>query len=108
MEFPVLLGGGGDQATRLPGAIFLVGAVLGLVSLLTLPGRRPGHRVIHNVFCGLAVVFILVIMLGELLVGGWSHWTGDDWLQSTLMLSMLVSGALGLLLERAWARRCVS
>ncbi len=108
MEFPVLLGGGGDQATRLPGAIFFFGAALGLVSLLTLPGRRPGHRVIHNAFCGLAVVVILVIMLGELLVGGWSHWTGNDWLQSTLMLSMLVSGALGLLLERAWARRCVS
>ena len=108
MEFPVLLGRGGDDVTRLPGVIFCLGTALGLVSLFTLPGRRPGHRNVHNAFCGLAVVIILGTILGELLVGRLSHWTGDDRLQCALMLSMLVSGALGLLLERAWARRCVS
>lgn len=108
MEFPVLLGRGGNDVTRLPGVIFCLGTALGLVSLFTLPGRRPGHRNVHNAFCGLAVVIILGTILGELLIGGLSHWSGDDRLQCALMLSMLASGALGLLLERAWARRCVS
>ena len=108
MEFPVLMGRGGNDVTRVPGVIFCLGTMLGMASLFTLFGRRPGHTIIHNAFCGLAVVTILGSILGEFLAVAVSHWNGDDWLQCTLMLSMLASGALGLLLERAWARRCVS
>lgn len=45
---------------------------------------------------------ILFIIFSQLILGEWSRWTGNDGLQCLLMLVMLVTGATGLLVERAW------
>ena len=102
VELPVLREGARDAATMLLGISFSVAVVLGLASMLSLFGRRPIHLRVHNLFFGLGVLMIMFLIFAELLVSGWSHWTGDEWPQSVLMLSMLLSGALGLVLESAW------
>ncbi len=102
IEFPVVMAGAHEDSTWLLGLSFCATAVVGALSLVTLFGRRPAHYVIRKLFCGMGAAVILFIIFTQLVVGEWSRWTGDDGLQCLLMMAMLVSGAVGLLTERAW------
>ena len=99
------MAGGNEDSTWLLGLGFCATAVVGALSLVTLFGRRPGHFLVRQLFCGMGAGIILFIIFSQLVVGDWSRWTGNDGLQCLLMLSMLAAGATGLLTERAWRRQ---
>ena len=50
-------------------------------------------------------MIILMVMFAELVIGGWSRWTGNEGFEAALMLTMLCTGSLGLLLHQAWQRQ---
>ena len=102
IEFPALMARGSGNSAWLVGLGFCATAVVGALSLVTLFGRRPGHFLVRQLFCGMGAGIILFIIFSQLILGEWSRWTGNDGLQCLLMLVMLVTGATGLLVERAW------
>ncbi len=105
IELPNLMAGRGDGATMVLGLGFGTAVVLGVLSLLSIFGRRPIYHTIGSLFFALAPMIILLVMFAELAIGGWSRWTGNDGFQAALMLTMLGSGAVGLLLQHAWQRQ---
>ena len=105
IELPAVMAGGNEDSTWLLGMGFCATAIFGALSLVTLFGRRPAHYMIRKIFCGMGAAIILFIIFSQLVIGEWSRWTGDDRMQCLLMLSMLVAGAVGLLVERAWHRQ---
>jgi len=104
-ELPNLLAGRGDGATMALGLGFSVTVVLGVLSLLSIFGRRPIYHAIGSLFFALAPMIILMVMFAELVIGGWSRWTGNEGFEAALMLTMLCTGSLGLLLQQAWQRQ---
>ena len=105
LELPNLLAGRGDGATMALGLGFSVTVVLGVLSLLSIFGRRPFYHAIGSLFFALAPMIILMVMFAELVIGGWSCWTGNEGFEAALMLTMLCTGSLGLLLHQAWQRQ---
>ena len=108
LELPDLLAGRGDGATMVLGVGFSVAVVLGVLSLLSIFGRRPLYDAIISLFFALAPLIILMVIFAELIIGGWTRWTGNDGLQCALMLTMLGAGSVGLLLQHAWQRQSVT
>jgi hypothetical protein len=72
---------------------------------LSIFGRRPLYDAVTSLYFALAPLIILMVIFSELIIGGWSSWTGNDGLQCALMLTMLGAGSVGLLLQHAWQRR---
>ncbi len=105
IEFPAVMAGARENSTWLLGLSFCATAVVGALSLVTLFGRQPIHFLVRKLFCGMGAGIILSIIFSQLVVGDWSRWTGNDGLQCLLMLSMLASGATGLLVERVWRQQ---
>jgi hypothetical protein len=105
IEFPAVMAGGNEDSTLLLGLAFCTTAVFGALTLVTLFGRQPTHFMIRKIFCGMGAAIILFIIFSQLIIGEWSRWTGDSRMQCILMLSMLVSGAVGLLAERGWRQQ---
>ena len=106
IEGPALMVGGRAGSSWLLGLGFCATAVVGALSVVTLLGRQPIHFLFRKLFCGMGAGIILFIIFSQLVGSEWSQWTGHDGLQCLLMLTMLVAGAVGLLVERTW--RCQS
>ena len=106
IEGPALMVGGREGSSWLLGLGFCATAVVGALSVVTLLGRQPIHFLFRKLFCGMGAGIILFIIFSQLVGSEWSQWTGHDGLQCLLMLTMLVAGAVGLLVERTW--RCQS
>ena len=87
---------------------FSAAVVLGVLSLLSIFGRRPVYNAITSLYFALAPLIILQVIFAELIIGGWSSWTGNDGFQCALMLTMLGGGSVGLLLQHAWQRQSVA
>ncbi len=108
LELPDLLAGRGDGATMVLGVGFSVAVVLGVLSLLSIFGRRPLYDAIISLYFALAPLIILMVIFAELIIGGWTRWTGNDGLQCALMLTMLGAGSVGFLVQHAWQRQGVA
>ena len=104
VELLALSGGSGDRATAILMTGFGLAGLLGLLSLLTLFTLRAAHPLGSNLFFGLTVIILVLNIFSELLIVGWSDWTGDDPLHFALLLLMLVVGSLGFVVEHACDR----
>jgi len=75
---------------------FGLAAVLGLISLVTVFLGRRIHPAVSKLFFGQTILMLLLTIFAELMIAGWTTWSGENLLQCIVMLSMLGCSGLAL------------
>jgi len=88
-----------DRAAAFLGGGYGLGAVLGLLSLLSTFIFRGIHRAISSVFVCVLMLLVLLASFSDVVMGGWSSWAGDDPAQAAVMMLMLGGSAVTLGVE---------
>ena len=88
-----------DLAAAFLGGGYGLGAVLGLISLVSTVIVRGIHRAISSVFVCLLMLLVLLASFSDVVMGGWSSWAGDDPAQAAVMMAMLAGSSVTLGVE---------
>ncbi len=88
-----------DRAAAFLGGGYALGAILGLISLLSTFIVRRIHRAMSSVFVCLLMLIVLLASFSDVVMGGWSSWAGDDPAQAAVMMAMLGGSAVTLGVE---------
>ena len=92
----VVLGEQADHNAAMLLGGFGLAAVLGLASLVTIFLGRSIHPAVSKLFFGLAILMAMLATFAELMIAGWSDWSGENLLQCIVMLSILGGSGLAL------------
>ena len=89
----------GEAANRTAAMLlggFGLAVVLGLTSLITIFLGRSIHPAVSKLFFGVAILMTLLTIFAELMIVGWSVWSGENLVQCIVILSMLGCSGLAL------------